>query len=149
MKKNLLKTMAVLVSLLAVCATVKADTDKPIEVSQLPQTAQQTLKTYFSNKKVALAKVESGVFEKNYDVIFTNGDKIEFNSKGSWTEIQCKQSQVPSGLVPSQISSYVKTNYPNVRITEIEIDHKEYEVKLSNGLEITFNKKYQVIDIDD
>lgn len=27
-------------------------------------------------------------------------------------------------------------------------DRNEYDVKLSNGIELTFNKKFQVIDID-
>lgn len=148
MKKILFKTFSALVCLLAICSVASADNDKPIEVSQLPTAAQTTLKSYFSDRKVALAKVESDLFEKNYDVIFTNGDKVEFNSKGEWTEIQCKQSQVPTGLVPSQISSYVKSNYSGTKIIEIEKDSKEYEVTLNNGIELTFNKKFKLIDID-
>lgn len=142
------KTLLALSLLLTIGIAASADNDKPIEQSQLPSTAQTTLKSYFSDRKVALAKVESDLLDKNYDVIFTNGDKVEFNSKGEWTEVQCKQSSVPSALVPSQISSYVKTNYPNMKIVEIERDSKEYEVKLSNGIELTFNKKYKLIDID-
>lgn len=148
MKNLSLKTFAAVALMLLVSVSSKADKDKPIDVSQLPETAQTTLKTYFNDRKVALAKVESGVFEKNYDVIFTNGDKVEFNSKGEWTEIQCKQSQVPAGLVPSQISLYVKSNYSGTKIVEIEKDSKEYEVTLSNGIELTFNKKFKLIDID-
>ena len=142
------KTLLALSLLLTIGIAASADNDKPIEVSQLPSTAQTTLKSYFSDRKVALAKEESDLLDKNYDVIFTNGDKVEFNSKGEWTEVQCRQSSVPSALVPSQISSYVKTNYPDMKIVEIERDSKEYEVKLSNGIELTFNKKYKLIDID-
>ena len=148
MKNLSLKTLAAIALMLIVCASAKADKDKPIDVSQLPETAQTTLKTYFSDRKIALAKVESGVFEKNYDVIFTNGDKIEFDKHGKWTEIQCKQSAVPSGLVPQKIAGYVNTNYAGCKIMEIERDGKEYEVKLSNGIELTFNTKFQLIDID-
>ena len=148
MKKPLTKTLAALAVLLMASIVAFADTDKPIEVSQLPTAAQQTLKTYFADRKVALAKVESDLFDKNYDVIFTNGDKMEFNSKGEWTEVQCKQSQVPAALVPSQISSYVKSNYPGQKIIEIEKESKEYEVKLGNGIELTFDKKFRLTDID-
>ncbi|MCI5855377.1 MAG: hypothetical protein MR005_07580 [Prevotella sp.] len=31
---------------------------------------------------------------------------------------------------------------------KIEFNKNEYEVELSNGLDITFNKHFQVIDID-
>ena len=50
-----------------------ADDDKPIQFSQLPQTAQQFVNKNFGDKKVALAKMESDFFGKNYDVIFVNG----------------------------------------------------------------------------
>ena len=47
------------------------------------------------------------------------------------------------------IRSYVKTNYPDARILQIEYDDNEYEIKLSNRWEITFDSKMRVIDIDD
>ncbi len=148
MKTIIQKTIMALICLVAFQAPVLADNDKPISVDQLPTTAQQTLKSYFSAKKVALAKVESGLIDKNYDVIFTTGEKIEFDRKGNWTEIDCKQSAVPTKLVPTQISNYVKQNYSGCKILKIEKDRNEYEVKLSNGIEITFNKNFSVIDID-
>lgn len=126
-----------------------ADNDKPINMTQLPTTAQQTIKKYFGNKTVALAKQESGLFEKSYDVVFNNGERVEFDRKGNWTEIDCKASAVPAGLIPAKISQYVKSTYPGAKIVQIEKDDSQYEVKLSNRLEITFNKNFQVVDIDD
>jgi len=35
--------------------------------------------------------------------------------------------------------NYIKTNHSNVRITEIEKDRNDYEVKLNNGLELKFD----------
>ena len=93
--------------------------------------------------------MESGLFYKSYDVIFTNGEKLEFDKSGDWTEIQCKMSEVPAQAVPAEIRTYVSNNYPDVKILQIERDGKEYDVKLSNRWEITFNNKFQVIDIDD
>ncbi len=148
MKTIITKTIMALTCLVAFQTQVLADTEKPINVSQLPTTAQQTLSSYFSDKKVALAKMESGIVEKTYDVIFTTGEKIEFDRKGNWTEIDCKQSSVPTKLIPTQILNYVKQNYSGNKILKIEKDRKEYEIKLSNGIEITFNKNFQVIDID-
>lgn len=51
--------------LLAVTLNAAAGNEKPISVSQMPHNAQQLLSRHFSNKKVALAKVESGFFSKN------------------------------------------------------------------------------------
>lgn len=147
--KNLIKNVLFFLGMMLMNANaVFADTDKPITVSQLPANAQEILSREFAGNKVALAKMETGIFDRSYEVIFTNGDKVEFDKSGNWTEVSCKSSVVPSNLIPSQISSYMKTNYPGQSIIEIEKDGNEYEVKLSNGLEITFNKKYQVVDID-
>lgn len=140
--------MLSLILLMALAAPAAADKDRPIEVSQLPNTAQQVVKRHFANRKVALAKQETGVFEKSYEIIFTNGDKVEFDRSGNWTELDCKYSSVPTALVPSAIRSYVAKSYAGTSIRKIERERDGYEVKLSNGVEIEFNKKFQVVDID-
>lgn len=93
--------------------------------------------------------MESGLFYKSYNVIFTNGDKLEFDRSGNWTEIQCERSEVPVGAVPAEIRAYVEEYYPGAKILQIERDGKEYEVELSSHWEITFDQRFQVIDIDD
>ena len=77
------------------------------------------------------------------------GDKVEFDKAGEWTEVRCRQTGVPAQIVPAQIAEYVKTNYPDAVILQIERDSREWEVKLSNRWEITFDKQMRVIDIDD
>ncbi len=128
---------------------VKADNNKPIEMNQLPAKAQTFITTYFKNQKVALITQETGLFYKSYDVVFASGEKLEFDKSGDWTEVQCKTGEVPTGIIPEAILKYVKTNYPEAKILSIEHDSEGYEIKLSNRLEIKFNNKFQVIDIDD
>ena len=67
-----------------------ADNDRPIQIGQLPTKAQTFLSTYFKSSKVALAKQETDLFSKSYDVIFTTGEKVEFDKSGDWTEVSCK-----------------------------------------------------------
>ena len=149
MKRIIQTALVALVCLVTFQVSAFADNDKPISMSQLPATAQKIIKKHFSGKKVALAKMETGLFEKSYDVVFNNGEKVEFDRKGNWTEIDCKMSSVPAALIPAKIKQYVKSTYPGAKIIQIEVDASEYEVKLSNRLEVTFNKNFQVIDIDD
>lgn len=143
------KLILLLVCFFSVQTMLWADNDKPIQIGQLPTKAQTLITTYFKGHKVALAKMESGVFYKNYDVIFTNGEKLEFDRSGDWTEVKCPKSEGPAAIIPKAIRSYVKENYPNEKILQIERKGKEYEIKLSNHWEITFDNKYRVIDIDD
>lgn len=138
-----------LVCLFTMCATiVYADNDKPIQVSQLPAAAQQFVKQHFSDRNVALAKVETELMSKSYEVIFADGDHIDFDSKGNWEEIDCKSSSVPDAVIPTQIMKYLKANYPNETVKKIEKDRREYEVKLSNRMELSFDLKFNLTDID-
>lgn len=133
--------------MLVLATTASAGNDKPIQVSQLPQTAQQFIKKYFGDRKVAFAKEESD-FRKSYEIAFTTDDKIEFDRKGEWTDIDCKYSAVPAGIVPAQIVAYIAENYPDSQVVQIEKDSRSTEVKLDNRMEIKFDKQYRVIEMD-
>lgn len=145
---TLLRCAVAAVCVMASLSACQADNDKPISFSELPTAAQELIQTYFQGKTIALTTVEGGVIGKSYDVVFASGEKIEFDRKGNWTEISCKQTAVPTALIPNAILDYVERTYPDQAIICIEKDQGETEVKLANRLEITFNKKYQVIDID-
>lgn len=148
--KGIIRRGIVAIVCIIMSATVAmADNDRPTTVDKLPKAAQQTLATHFAGKKVAMAKVD-GRMSKDYDVVFTTGEKVEFDSKGNWTDIDCKRSAVPAKLVPKQISKYVSANYHSSRIVKIDRSLRKgtYEVELSNGIEIKFNKAFAVIDID-
>lgn len=129
-------------------AKVWADDDRPVKVEQMPQQAQQFIKKHFPKSSVALAKMEVDLFSKSYEVLFTNGDKLEFDSKGAWTEVNCKYSAVPAEIIPAAIKTYINQHYPDTKIIKIEKDSRDYEVELSNKWEIKFDKKFNVIDID-
>ena len=127
---------------------VKADNDRAIQIGELPINAQNFISKYFNGIKMAMVKEESGLFYKNYDVIFTNGDKLEFDNNGNWSEVKSIKNGVPNEIIPSQILDYVKSNYPSEKILQIEREDNEYEIKLTNRWEIKFDKKFRVIDID-
>ena len=140
--------------MIAICCMVSsnmvanADNDKPISVNALPAKAQTLLSQHFNGQKVMLATIESGVVSRSYDVVLQNGTKLEFDKKGNLTEIDCKQGIVPAKLIPQAIRNYLKENYPAQAVKKIEMNKNEYEVELANGLDLTFNKHFQVIDID-
>ena len=143
------KLVLAVVAMFAMSTMVMADNDKPVQVNQLPAAAQTFLNTYFKDVKVALATQDTELFSKSYDVVFNNGDRVEFNKSGEWTEVRCRQTGVPAQIVPAPIAEYVKTTYPDAKILQIERDSREWEIKLSNRWEITFDKQMRVIDIDD
>ena len=135
--------------LFSITLNVSAGNDKPIQVTELPKVAQQFIQNHFGNQSVAMAKMETDFMDKSYDVIFTNGDKVEFNKKGQWKNVDCKHTQVPAAIVPKDIQKYVEKHYPDAKVLQIELtDRKGYEVDLNNGFDIEFDKRFKVVDID-
>ena len=112
------KLVFLLVCLFTLQTVARADDDKPIQVTQMPQPAQQFIKQHFAD------------------------------NKGNWEEVNCKYSSVPTAIIPAAIQKYVTTNYPDAKILKIERDKKDYEVKLSNRTELKFDLKFNLIDID-
>ena len=98
MKRIIQTCVVALVCMIAFQVKAVADNDKPIAVSQLPAVSQQVIKSHFAGKKVAMAKQETGLLDKNYEVVFTSGEKVEFDKKGNWKEIDCKLSAVPANI---------------------------------------------------
>ena len=85
----------------------------------------------------------------DYSVMLQNGVKLQFSNGGELESIKVQEGAVPAGVVPVQITDYVKAAYPGVIIKEYDVDKNSHEVKLSNRLEIKFNRSFQVVEIDD
>lgn len=147
--KHLIQKIAIML-VLALCtfSTIEAGNDKPISFRDLPRQAQSTINKYFNKQKVTLYSQESSLLSKSYNVVFTNGDKIEFNKNGEWKEIDCNNRAVPTNLVPYQIKNYVSKNYRGSKIVKIERKKLTYEVELSSRIELTFDKKFNLLEVD-
>ena len=147
--KRMIRILMIAICCMLTCnMAANAGNDKPIAINALPVKAQTLLNNHFNNQKVMLATIESGIINKSYDVVLQNGTKLEFDKKGNLTEIDCKQGIVPALLIPQAIKNYLKDNYAGQSVKKIEINKNEYEVELTNGLDLTFNKHFQLIDID-
>ena len=128
--------------------TANADNDRLTVKESLPKKAQLFIDSNFKNSKITYVKDERDFLERSYEVLFADGTKVEFDRNGEWKEVDCRRSSVPSAIVPAKILNYVNNSYPGVKVIQIERDRIDYEVKLSNNLELTFNKKFNIIDID-
>ena len=148
MKRMIRVLMTVICCMMSCNMAANAGNGKPISVNALPAKAQTLLNNHFNSQKVMLATIESGVVSRSYDVVLQNGTKLEFDKKGNLTEINCKQGIVPALLIPQAIKNYLKDNYAGQSVKKIEMNKNEYEVELTNGLDLTFNKHFQLIDID-
>ena len=144
--KKIMSTFALLVLALGVaCANV----DRPIKAEQLPVAAQEFIKTHFAKSTISFAKIDDELIYKEYEVMLADGTKIEFNAEGEWKDVDCKFGAVPAAIIPKKIAGYVAKNYPDAKIIKIDRDRRDYEVSLSNRLELTFDMKFNLVEIDD
>ena len=146
MKKILLTLIAIFS--VGICSAM-ADNDRVINKSQLPAPAQQFLNEHFAGVDLTYAKEERDIFKHSFEVRLADGTKIEFTSKGEWDEVECRFGEVPAAIVPQAIKEYIDKNYAGAKVLYIEKDRNDYEVKLSNRLELKFDKDFNIYDIDD
>jgi len=147
--KNLIKTILVIFTFFGIQSCAMNDDGRPISADQLPASIQQFIGNHFGDRQIALAKESKAVFGKKTEVIFSNGDKIEFDSNNEWKEIECRKSQVPESVIPDPIKAYISEHFPEDYAREFSRGRSGYEVKLSNKMEIEFNTDYSIYDVDD
>lgn len=143
MKKLLFSLMAMLM----LNVTAMAD-DTPITMDKMPKKAQQFIRKHFGGRTVAIVTMDKDFMDRSYEVVFTNGDKVEFDKRGEWTNIDCEEGVVPENIVPKPILAYVNKNYPSAKVKDIDKERDGYEVELTNGWEIDFNKNFKVVELD-
>lgn len=135
------KIIVMLIVLLAAVGQSYAIFDKyTINREELPQEAREMLDEYFPKAKIGMIKVDKHLLKKtDYDVRLVNGTTIEFNNKGKWTSVDCKDKAVPDGLVMRVIRNYVKKNFGDLKITSVRKKTIGYEIGLSDGVVLKFN----------
>ena len=150
--KNMKKLL--LSALLLLCGLAPAHADgheEPITFDRLPQAAQTFLTTHFKDLTLAYIVADHKIMTVEYEVTYTDRTEVDFRADGSWESVERKYAPVPAAIVPKQIADFVAKNrlFDGQFIREIERNPYTWEIKLSGGLEITFDAQFNVIGYDD
>ena len=129
----------------------------PVENAQpqaAPQAAAPDAIVNFINSNFSGATIngtERDNEDGEIDVYLSDGSKVEFTANNEWKKISCPGKGVPSALLPTAITNYVKSNYNSALIYKIEKNYNTYEVQLNNGVELHFgsNGQFLGMDVDD
>lgn len=111
------------------------------------------VRAYFPDTEV-IANIKDGL---DRDVTLSDYTQIGFDGNlfGNlkWEEVDCRHASlsttVPEALVPVEITNYVNRIHGSQSITKIAKDNRGWDIELSNGIEIEFDKRFNVIDFDD
>ena len=141
------RIFAIAAIVLASLQIIKAD-DKPVTFNQLPTAAQTFINAHYAGEKLSYATKDDDFILPDFNVMLANGVKIQFSNNGSLEKIESRTG-IPVDIIPYQIKDYVKVHYPDAIFVEYEVGRHSYEVKLSNRLELKFNKNFNIIEIDD
>jgi len=142
MKKILFAMSVVLISIACVAE------DRPLVYEQLPAPAKEFINANYPGEKVSYVVVDDDVIKPDYTVRLANGVEIQFENSGALEKITARTG-VPEAVVPVQISDYVEANFPDTVIVEYEVGRRDFSVDLSNGLELRFNGKFKLVELDD
>lgn len=145
MKKILLSLMM----LLAFAGTACAD-EYAHNGDVLPQAAKSVIKKNFK-ADVSLVKIDKDFGRvSEYDVVLTDGSEISFDRDGNWKEVETNAAKaVPAAFVLQPIRDYVAKNHKGLSIVGVDKKRNGYDITLSNGIDMEFNKAGQFIRYDD
>lgn len=105
------------------------------------------VETHFSELAILQVTEDKDGFKKTYEIILEGAFKLEFNRKMEIIKID-GSSRLPDSVLPAKILDYVNQNYPENYVTDWEIEGKNQEVKLDNGLELKFTMSGEFLRID-
>lgn len=139
------KTRLIVLALSLLSITL-AFAQKRINVSDLPKPAQTFLTKHFDKVKVLRVEKDTDDGKTAYEVNLKGNTEIDFDKKGNWEEVSGK---VPAAIIPVQIVNSVKKDYNDKRIVKIERERNGgYEIELTNGLDITYDKNFNVVKVE-
>ena len=147
-KKFLIK--ASLMATVVVFSLTGCDKEEIIPSLDLPSEITNYISIHFPNNTIVQAINDRDVLTKTYDILLSESISLEFNRKKEIVDIDGVDgiTQLPNSVIPEKILQYVTTNYPTNFITDWELDDKNQQVQLDNGLDLEFNMKGDFLRID-
>ncbi|HRP55056.1 PepSY-like domain-containing protein [Agriterribacter sp.] len=136
-----------LILILAIFALAGCEKETVIKENDLPAEIKTFITTHFPANPIIQSVKDRDGLELTYDVILEGNISLEFNRKKQITDVD-GIAKLPDSLIPSSILNYVSTNYSGNVITGWELDDRNQQITLDNGLELEFSMPGVFLRID-
>lgn len=118
-----------------------------IQSNQVPQKIKTYLETHFIQYPVLQVLEDRDGFTLTYDVTLQQGYFLEFNRKMEIEEVTGIEP-IPNSVVPSNILTYVQTQFSEQFILSWDLSDRIQEVTLDNGIQLEFDQEGNFLRID-
>lgn len=132
---------------LSAIVLISCDSEKVLTASEIPGEITEYVSTHFPNNNLLQVVKDVDGLTTTYDVTLSDNITLEFNRNKEITDID-GNTQLPESVIPTEISQYVATNFPNNVITDWELEDRHQQVGLDNGTDLEFSMNGEFIRID-
>lgn len=135
--------------MIAASLMIMSACDKEENVAQAnhPEAIKSYVATHFPASQIVSVVKDIDGLTTTYDVILTEGFKLEFNKKLEIIEID-GTTKLPDSVIPAKILSYVTANYPTNVIVGWQLEGKNQQIELDNDIELEFDSDGNFLRID-
>lgn len=136
-----MKMIKFLAAVSAAVLTFAGCDEKHINYSKLPDAARSFIEQYFGEENVISSEKERDDNAVFYTVLLGDGTELEFDESGMWLSVDCKFSEVPSGIIPEAILSDVGARYPESSIFKIEKAVGGYVLEITGDRDLYYDSE--------
>ena len=132
---------------LAAFMLVSCDKEEAILMDELPANALGFVEAHYDGKTILHVIKELDNLKTYYHVYLDNGTKLDFNRQGTIKKIEGVE-KIPDTVIPQLILDYVEANYSAEFIRGWEVADATQDVKLSNDVDLEFDRNGNFLRIN-
>jgi hypothetical protein len=121
--------------------------EKPLSSAEIPQEITSFVTTHFPGNPILHSIKDRELFTHSYELLLEGNITIEFNRNRELTYLE-SATAISGTILPEPLQKYIASNYPGASIVEWDLDGRNQEVELDNGLALIFNRNGEFLRID-
>lgn len=126
---------------------ISCEKEEIIPLTDIPSEISTFISTHFPDNPIIQVIKDTDGLELTYDIALDGGFFHKFNRKKEVIDIE-GMSKLPDSVIPNKLLEYLTTNYSDNFIISWELDDRNQQVKLDNGLELEFTMDGVFLRID-
>lgn len=118
-----------------------------LPLADFPSEISNYVSTHFPDNPIIQTVKDTDGFELTYDITLEGVVFLEFNRKKEIIDIE-GFTRLPDSVIPARVLEHVTLNYSDNFIVGWELDGRNQQIKLENGLDLEFNMNGDFLRID-